>query len=80
MCGERLRMDNAHGRAKEIAILAAAALVCYAAGARGLWLIVAPCIAYWPLSIVAGVAGGLLFPRLVIDRPKYGDTDFHITG
>ena len=79
-CGERLRMDHPHGRAKSVAILAVAALVCYAAGVRGPWLIVAPCIAYWPLSIVAGVAEGLLLPKLVIDKPKYGDTDFHITG
>ena len=80
MCGERLRLRHRGGRLVLLGILVAAGLVCYAGGVRGPWLIIAPFIAYWPLSIAAAVAEGLLFPKLVIDKPKYGDTDFHITG
>jgi hypothetical protein len=81
MCGERLRLYRGrHGRAVEVGLLALAALACYASGARGLWLIIAPCIVYWPLTVTAGIIQGLFFPKLAIDKPKYGDTDFHITG
>jgi DNA-directed RNA polymerase subunit RPC12/RpoP len=79
-CRQRLRLGNKHGRAISLATLAVAALSCYVAGASGPWLIFAPLILYWPLSIALGIIQGLFFPKLIIDKPRYGDTDFHITG
>jgi len=79
MCGERLRLHG-RGRLALLGAVGAAGLTCYAGGARGLSLVVWTLFSYVPFYILAAVMEGIFFPRLVIDKPKYGDPDFHITG
>lgn len=80
MCGEHLRLHARRPRVVLLISVVAASLICYAVGIRGLSLIVATGLLYIPLYLLAALAEGALFPRLELDKPKYGDADFHITG
>jgi hypothetical protein len=80
MCGERLRFRARNPRLVLLGAIAAAGLACFAMGARGPTLFIGTLFLYVPIYFLTAFVEGAFFPRLMIDRPKYGDVDFHITG
>lgn len=55
-------------------------VLCYVLGLHGMALVAVACLAWLPIAVVVHLAALAIRPRLLVDRPKYGDVDFHITG
>jgi hypothetical protein len=54
--------------------------LCYVLDLHGMALVAVACLAWLPIAVVVHLVALALRPRLLVDRPKYGDVDFHITG
>lgn len=81
-CHARLAWDN--GPLRRLSELGFSLLLdvalCYFLGLHGMTLVAVACLAWLPLLMMAHFTALIVRPRLVLDNPKYGDVDFHITG
>ena len=72
------------GPATRLSILASSlaldALLCYVLDLHGGLLMTIACLAWLPFVALIEFCRIAIGPGVVIDRPKYGDVDFHITG